>query len=110
MTAQNDLAVQELALENGGWFIYRLDVNYGARTLAIDAEYDGKPFVLRFKDFHLFSWQFFRDEDEYDPREILADVLGFDLGERGGRKSAVIHADLFEIIVSYSEMVLQKDW
>jgi hypothetical protein len=56
----------------------------------------------------LQSWQIL--EDERDPRQFCADVIGMEFGEAGHLKPAVITADLFEIFVSYSELEILKDW
>ncbi len=109
MTAQTEIALDTLKLSEGAWLINRIDVNYEARALEITADYDeGREFRLVFKDFHLLSWQIL--EDERDPGRVNADVIGMDFGEHEGRPSAVIAADLFEIIVSYGELEIVKAW
>lgn len=109
MTAQTDLMIGERALDRGAWLINRLDLNYRTRSLEITADdEEEREFRLIFKDFHLMSWEVF--QDEYDPGRENVDVIGFDLKEHEGRKTAVLHTDVFEIIVSYAELVIEKDW
>jgi hypothetical protein len=108
MTMQTELMIGELALDQGGWLINRLEMNFGGRALEIAAKYDDRPFRLVFKDFHILSWEIFRDE--YDPGIMNVDVIGLDFGEREHRKAAVLHTVLFEIIVSYGELAIEKDW
>ena len=108
MTTQTELTIQALDLGQGAWLISRLDVNYGQQTLTIEADYEDKPFRLIFKAFCIVSWQTF--DDEYDPGTVNVDVIGFDLLEQHQRKSAVLHTDVFEIIVSYGELEIEKAW
>lgn len=109
MTAQTELALEALKLSDGAWLINRVNLNFAAHALEIIADYDeGRAFRLIFRDFHLLSWQIF--EDEYDPRIFNADVIGMEIGEGQHRKPAVLATDLFEIIVSYGELVIEKDW
>jgi len=109
MTAQTELALETLKLSDGAWLINQVIVNYAARALEIIADYDeGRAFRLIFRDFHLLSWQIL--EEKHDPRIINADVIGMDIGEEHHRKPAVLATDMFEIIVSYAELVIEKDW
>lgn len=107
MTTQTESMIDELHLQQGAWLINRVDFNFAARTLEISATWDeDQAFQLIFRNFHLISWQTF--DDGYDARVMNADVIGMDFGERERRKSTVIHTDMFEIIVSYSELEIGK--
>jgi hypothetical protein len=109
MTSQTDLTIDERTLERGGWLVSRLDMNYGAQMLEVTATWDeDRGFRLIFKDFHLVSWQMI--DEEYEPGTVNLDVIGFDLGRRGERNSALLHTDMVEIIVTYSELEIVKDW
>lgn len=39
---------------------------------------------------------------------MLADIIGLDLGEEHYRKSAVIHTDIFEALISYDRLDIQQ--
>jgi len=107
MTAQTELALDRLALSRGAWLINRIDLNYAARTLEISATWDeDRAFRLIFMNFYLESWQVF--SDAYDPGVMNADVIGMDFDEQAPRKSAVLHTDMFELIVSYSQLEIEK--
>ncbi len=109
MTMQADSMLSELALERGAWLINRLDLNYAAHKLEIGADYDeGREFRLVFTGFQLISWQVL--EDDYDPGTMNADVIGFDLSERDQRKLAVLATDLFEIVLGYDKLEIEKAW
>jgi len=107
MTTQTESLIDERHLQQGAWLIKRININYEAHTLEITADYDeDTEFQLIFRNFYLISWQIL--EDEYDPREGVADVIGMEFGEDAHRKPAIITADLFEIIVSYGELEIVK--
>ncbi len=109
MTAQTELTLDSTMLSRGAWLINRVNIDYATQRLEISANWDEeREFQLIFKDFHLQLWQIL--EDEYDPRQFNADVIGMEIGESGHRKPAVISTDLFEIFVSYGELEIQKDW
>ena len=103
MTAQSKFIIDEAALEQGAWLINRVDLNFATQTLEIDATWDeDRVFRLIFRNSHLLSWEIF--DVGYDPGVMSADVIGMDFAEREQRRSAVIHTDMFEIIVSYAEL------
>jgi hypothetical protein len=109
MTSQTNLTFDERTLERGGWLVNRLDVNYGLQMLEVTATWDeDRKFQLIFKNFHLVSLEIF--DDEYEPGTVNLDVIGFDLGKRGQRNAAVLHTDMLEMILTYSELEILKDW
>lgn len=63
---------------------------------------------LVFKSVQRILWDTM--ENEYDERDVSADVIGFDLHDKGSVLQAVIHTDIFEIIIDYRQLVIHKDW
>lgn len=108
MTMQTEIVIEELALNRGGWLINRLDFNYAERLFVIDAVYDEQTLRLIFRGFHLSSWQSLHKT--YEPGTVNVDVIGLDLGEEGERKAAVLHTDLFEIMLTYDDLTIEKAW
>ena len=41
---------------------------------------------------------------------VNADVIGLDLGEQGERRAAVLHTDLFEIMLTYDDLTIETAW
>lgn len=109
MTTQIDLTLDIAKLSHGAWLINRVDVNYASQRLEIDATWDDdQPFRLLFRDFHLLSWQIL--EPEPHPKTVNADVIGMEIGEGAHAKPAVITTDLFEIILTYDDLTIEKAW
>lgn len=66
-----------------------------------------KPFRITFKDCTHYQWD--TTGSEIDERDENADVIGFDfrLDEHG--KVAILHTDLFEVIIHYGSLEVEKD-
>jgi hypothetical protein len=112
MDMQTIDAISALKLEQGGWLITQVESKLWGRNLVFHALYDvtqpHTQFTLTFHDCYRVQWELI--DREVDEREIHADVMGMDLGQDQHRKSAVINARIFEIAITYGEMVIEKDW
>lgn len=109
MTTQIDLTLDIAKLRQGAWLVNRVDVNYAAQSLEIGANWDDeREFRLIFKDFRLLSWQIL--DVEPHPKTVNADVIGMEFGERAHGKPAILTTDLFEIILTYDELTIEKAW
>ncbi len=109
MTTQIDLTLDLAKLSQGAWLINQVDVNYAAQSLEIGASWDDNhDFHLVFKGFRLLSWQIL--EVEPDPKTVNADVIGLELGESAHSKPAILTTDLFEIMLTYDELTIEKAW
>ena len=69
---------------------------------------DKKPFHIRFKDCTVGHWEFYGESG--DERAEIADVIGFDFHSDQHGKSVVLHTDLFEVIIYYGTLEVEKDW
>jgi hypothetical protein len=69
---------------------------------------ENKPFRINFKDCTKFHWEYYGEEE--DARDEIADVIGFDFHLDQDVKTAIVHTDLFEIIIHYGSLEVQKDW
>lgn len=45
-------------------------------------------------------------DEETDERDTLVDVIGFEMGEPNHQKQALIHTDIFELLLTYGSMKL----
>ena len=100
-------------LERGAWLVERVEiVKWGTEVVVHGIFYPDLPdttkFQMVFKSCQLTTWETI--ENEFDDRNVEADVIGFDvyLEEKG--KRAVISTDLFELAITYGELVIHKDW
>jgi hypothetical protein len=104
---------EALDLARGAWLLGRIGQRRWGHELTFHALYDPEEphttFRLVFKDCRKIVWDAFGIEDETDENDIQqADVLGMDIGEPQHRKPAIITTDLFEIAVSYGELLIEK--
>jgi hypothetical protein len=115
LQAKTSEIFEALNLARGAWLINELTVNQWGIELTIHALYDPEEadtqFQITFKDCRKTVWDAFDVEDAIAENNALqADVIGMDIGEAQHRKPAVITTDLFEIAITYGELVIQKDW
>ncbi len=103
------LIYKKLGLEPRGLLISNLHVIAWGKEVTVDAFYDPdqrQPFKLIFKGCSSLSWTVL--EFEYDiSGEIEADVISLFLDEHQQPHLAVVHTDLFELRVNYSELAIQ---
>lgn len=105
--------VEALKLERGAWLIKQVNIEKWGTEIVIHAIHDpfstqNTGFQMIFRNCQEFSWDTMHKK--YDPRAIESDVIGFDVYQREQGQEAVIHTDLFELIIKYDELVIQKDW
>ncbi len=104
--------IASLRLEQGGWLITSIESNLWGKDLTFHALYDiTQPethFRLKFRNCRKLNWELI--DWDVDERDTTADVMGMDLGEDQHRKAAVINAGIFEVIITYGELVIQKEW
>lgn len=103
---------EQFELERGGWLIKRVDILKWGSEVVVHAVYDplnpqNINFQMIFKHCRAITWDTLGNE--YDERDLEADVVGFDVDAQGLEQRAVIHTDLFEIIIHYHEFVVQKN-
>ena len=66
---------------------------------------DRLPYSIVFHDCRDICWEVFHPEDVKDTE---ADLIGFHLGEDAHRKAALIHTDIFEILILYGSFSIHK--
>jgi hypothetical protein len=67
-----------------------------------------KPFRIIFKDCASYQWA--STGSEIDERDVNADVIGFEIGLDQHHRPAVLTTDLFEVIIHYGTLEVEKDW
>jgi hypothetical protein len=99
-----------LGLEPRGLFITKFSVDlWGSRiTLECNYDYDNpKVFHLTFEHCREIQWFLVNDENITDE---IADVILFSLGQSLYKERASIITDIFQIMLSYENFTLAKDW
>jgi len=101
-----------LGMPLGGLFVTEFRLKQWGKELEVHFRYnphtDDKPFTLRFKDCSSIHWE--EVGSEIDEENTVADVIGSKIGEKGHQKPAIITTDLFTLIVTYGELILDKNW
>ncbi|MHB8627873.1 MAG: hypothetical protein ACYDEO_16915 [Aggregatilineales bacterium] len=95
-----------------GTFIESIQLHQLGLELTVECLYDPdapKPFTLTFSKCKSIRWEVI-DEDDPDNANGSADVIGLTLGEESYQEAAVIHTDIFEIIVLYDTKTIVKNW
>ena len=108
------MALAKSLLLDGGWLLEKIDIlKWGTEILIHGFQYVPfsepelkREFQLIFRNCKKFYWEVI--EEDYDERNTIADVIGFDIYEP--TRKAVVNNDLFEIGIDYGELILQKDW
>lgn len=91
-----------------GIFVTGIHTTLWGREFRLSCIYDpdaSKPFLMIFKGVHSISWTPWDDVDE---RDSLADVIGIILDTEN--RKCIITTDVFEISISYGELLFEKDW
>jgi hypothetical protein len=112
MDMQTIDTIASLKLEQGAWLITKVESRLWGKELTFHALYDvtqpATQFRLIFRNCRRVNWELI--DVNVDEHDTTADVMGMDLGEDQHRKPAVINAGIFEIAITYGEMVIEKDW
>ncbi|MBI5668307.1 MAG: hypothetical protein HZC41_09895 [Chloroflexi bacterium] len=103
--------VYSLKLDRGAWLVRRVEVLKWGTEIVVHGVYnpdeeENTRFQLIFKNCQHLTWDTMGND--YDPRDTMADVIGFDIYEE--QRESVIHTDLFELIIKHDELLLHKDW
>lgn len=110
--AQNQEWYDLLDIAAGGLFVTEIVPQLWGKEWNIGFIYepltDKKPFRIRFKDCIVGHWEFYGETG--DERDEVADVIGFDFGVDQQGKLAVLNTDLFEVIIHYGALEIEKDW
>ena len=91
-----------------GIFITGIHMALWGREFSLSCIYDpdaSKPFLIVFKEVLSISWTLWDDVDE---RDTIADVIGIILDTEN--RKCIITTHVFEISVSYGQLVFEKDW
>lgn len=101
-----------LGLRPGGILIRHFDMADWGRTLVIYAFYstldEALPFRLIFRNCSEISWQSMTDASSGSVE--FADVINVLFGTNQSLETCVITTDLFEVVVSYGQLTIVKDW
>jgi hypothetical protein len=108
-------AIPALNLENlhrGGWLIEDVDIEKWGTEAIVQAIFDPdlpdtSRFKLVFSKCLTLTWD--TEGNEFDKRDLQADVIGFEHFDEGKYKKTVITADLFTLVITYHEIDLQKN-
>jgi hypothetical protein len=101
-----------VGVDEGGLFITKIDSHLWGTERIVHFIYnphiEDKSFRITFRSCTRFYWAYYGDEA--DERDENADVIGFDfrLDEHG--KAAILTTDLFEVIIHYGSLEVEKDW
>jgi hypothetical protein len=110
---RNRMEIYELlAAPPRGIFIQSIQLHQLGLELSVACLYDPdapKPFTLMFSRCKSIHWEVI-DEDNRDNAIGPADVIAITLGEEGDKEAAVVHTNIFEIIVLYDTKTIVKDW
>ncbi len=110
--AKTQTIFEALHLAIGAWLITGIEYKRWNRDLVFNAIYDDSRedtvFHVIFKDCQYINW--FAMGDEVDAHHAAVDVIGMEIGEGAHRKPAMITTDLFEVSITYGELVIEKDW
>lgn len=103
---------ESLRLDQGAWLITDFIFSRWGTELTIHGQYHPlKPETrlhFTFKNCQHIEWESLNDE--IDEMDTTVDVIGMELGQDHQRKPAVITTRFFEIVISYGELTLHKDW
>jgi hypothetical protein len=116
MTAKKEtVSVERFDISGFGWLINSITAKRWGNELTFDAHYDGSQpdttFKIIFKDCHKIEWLAFGIEFEFHENDIARTVvIGMDVGEDQHRKPAIITTNLFELWITYGELIVEKDW
>lgn len=98
-------------LGRGGWLIQHIDVAKWGTEVVVQAIFDPDlpdttQFKLVFSKCSTLVWD--TEENEYDERDLKADVIGFDIDDEVKDNKAIITADIFSLAMTYQELIIQK--
>ena len=67
---------------------------------------DTSRFNLVFGKCLTLAWD--TEGNEFDERDCESDVIGFDIHDELKHNKAVIYTDLFQLVITYKELTIQK--
>lgn len=99
-----------LKVQPSGLLVKNVQIGLWGKSLTLEFLYgveEYRPFRLQLKDCRDIHWEITGDPDE---RDKYADVLGIFLGEEHYKKPINIATHVFELSISYDEMIVEKSW
>lgn len=101
-----------LNVAEGGLFVTEVTTQLWGKERSVGFVYNphssNRPFRLLFKDCSICHWEYYGSEG--DERDDIADVIGFEIGLDQHRKPAILTTDLFEVIIHYGTLEVEKNW
>lgn len=111
MPVQSKLIFDHLGLPTGSLSVNGVQIEQWGSKLVLDCIYryppDEKLFRLIFKRCSGLQWSIAQTNPISSP---TAQILTHDLGDPDYQRTARIVTVLFEVIVSYGELVVEKGW
>ncbi len=66
-----------------------------------------RPYQLLFRGCTDVQWEVTHPEDVTDSE---ADIIGFSIGVEDNRNLAVLHTDVFELLITYGSFTVRRNW
>ncbi len=92
-------------------FITAIDISHWGSEVVVACLYDPdnarRPYRIVFHACDNLHWEVFHADAL---RDAEADFIDFAVGVKDGRSTAIIEADIFELVVSYGSYDLEQDW
>jgi hypothetical protein len=103
---------ERLGLRPGGILLNGFEFAYWGKTLIIFGVYNAWEenllFRLIFENCTDIQWQPYADDISQSDKQC--DVIGILFGTSQSLETCIITTDLFEVVVSYSQLTIVKDW
>lgn len=102
---------EKLNEKPAGIFISKIEIASWGQELILSCLYDpdkNKHFEVHFYGCQEIHWEMI--EDRSLQKEVVADVIDIILDAKRETQDAIIHTLEFEIIVTYGEVIVQKQW
>ncbi len=102
-------ALSILNLNRGGWLIQSVAIEKWGTEVAFQATFDpdlpdSSQFKLVFSNCESLTWD--AEENEFDDRDLEADVIGFNIYDEGKHKKTIVTTDLFSLVIIYRELTI----
>jgi hypothetical protein len=101
-----------LGVAESGLFVTKVESRFWGPEQIVHFIYspdvEDKSFRIIFKHCPKLHWEYYGEEDE--EQDEIADVIGFDFHSDQYDKSVVLHTDLFEVIIHYGTLEVEKNW
>ena len=111
MTVQSKLVFDHLGLTTGSLSITGFNITHWGSEITLDCLYsyppEEKPFRLIFKHCTGAQWSV---ANNGAANSETAQMLTHDLGDPNHQRTARIATVLFEVIISYGELIVEKGW